>query len=60
MRPGGRPSGESDVNPTAGIAGLLHKHGFEHDAWVARATEYCFDRARASWITSGRTTRSRR
>ena len=30
------------MNPTAGIAGLLLKRGFERDPWVARATEYCF------------------
>jgi hypothetical protein len=34
--------GVSDVNPTAGIAGLLHKRGFRRDPWVERATEYCF------------------
>src|SRR5690348_7907204 len=36
------PKGESDVNPTAGIAGLLHKHDVEHP-WLAPATAYCFD-----------------
>lgn len=35
-------NGESDVNPTAGIAGLLHKRGFWRAPWVARATDYCF------------------
>jgi hypothetical protein len=35
-------NGESYVNPTAGIAGLLHKHGVEHE-WLAPATAYCFD-----------------
>jgi hypothetical protein len=35
-------NGESDVNPTAGIAGLLHKRGVEHP-WLAPATAYCFD-----------------
>jgi hypothetical protein len=35
-------TGESYVNPTAGIAGLLHKHGVEHE-WLATATESCFD-----------------
>jgi hypothetical protein len=34
--------GESDVNPTAGIAGILHKRGFQPAPWVQRATEYCF------------------
>jgi hypothetical protein len=37
--------GSSDVNPTAGIAGLLHKHGIEHP-WLARATAYCFEALR--------------
>jgi hypothetical protein len=32
-------TGEAYVNPTAGIAGLLHKHGVAHE-WVAVATEY--------------------
>jgi hypothetical protein len=35
-------NGESDVNPTAGIAGLLRKHGVDHP-WLAPATAYCFD-----------------
>jgi hypothetical protein len=35
-------NGESYVNPTAGIAGLLHKHGVDHE-WLAPATAYCFD-----------------
>jgi hypothetical protein len=33
------PTGEAYPNPTAGIAGLLHKHGVAHE-WLARATEY--------------------
>jgi hypothetical protein len=33
------PTGEAYPNPTAGIAGLLHKHSVEHD-WVTRATDY--------------------
>lgn len=33
------PTGEAYPNPTAGIAGLLHKRGVEHE-WLARATEY--------------------
>lgn len=37
--------GSSDVNPTAGIAGLLHKHGIEHP-WLAKATAYCFEALR--------------
>ena len=35
------PSGGAYPNPTASIAGLLHKHGVEH-AWLAPATEYLF------------------
>jgi hypothetical protein len=37
--------GSSDVNPTAGIAGLLHKRGIEHP-WLAKATAYCFEALR--------------
>jgi hypothetical protein len=37
--------GSSDVNPTAGIAGLLHKHGIEHP-WLAKATAFCFEALR--------------
>jgi hypothetical protein len=33
------PTGEAYPNPTAGIAGLLHKHGVEHE-WLTHATEY--------------------
>ena len=33
------PTGEAYPNPTAGIAGLLHKHGVAHE-WLARATVY--------------------
>jgi hypothetical protein len=36
---GDYPSG---LNPTAAIAGLLHKHGVEHP-WRDRATRYCLD-----------------
>jgi hypothetical protein len=32
-------TGEAYVNPTAGIAGLLHKHGVEHE-WLPTATEF--------------------
>ena len=31
-----------ELNPTAGIAGLLHKHGVEH-AWREQATRFCLD-----------------
>jgi len=37
-----RPTGRASPNPTAGIAGLLHKHGVDHP-WLARATGYCWD-----------------
>jgi hypothetical protein len=30
-----------NINPTASIAGLLHKHGAQH-AWLDRATDYCW------------------
>lgn len=32
----------ASLNPTAAIAGLLHKHGFGHP-WLDRATAYCWD-----------------
>jgi hypothetical protein len=32
-----------DINPTAGLAGLLHKFGVDHP-WVAGATAYCWER----------------
>jgi hypothetical protein len=35
------PSGAAYPNPTASIAGLLHKHEVEHE-WLAPATEYVF------------------
>jgi hypothetical protein len=31
------------LNPTAPLAGLLHRHGVEHP-WLARATEFCWSR----------------
>ena len=31
------------INPTASIAGLLHKHHFQHP-WLARATEFCWQK----------------
>jgi len=34
-----KPNGEAYPNPTAGIAGLLHKHDIEHE-WLESATEY--------------------
>jgi hypothetical protein len=41
-------TGEANVNPTAGIAGLLHKHGVTHP-WIERATAFC-------WRSLGRET----
>jgi hypothetical protein len=35
------PTGIPSLNPTAGIAGLLSKHGVE-EPWVDRATEFCW------------------
>lgn len=35
------PTGKASLNPTAGIAALLHKHGVAH-AWLDRATAYCW------------------
>jgi hypothetical protein len=35
------PTGNAYLNPTAGIAGLLHKHGIEHP-WLEPATEFCW------------------
>jgi hypothetical protein len=35
------PTGAASLNPTAGIAGLLHKHGVAHP-WLDRATAYCW------------------
>src|SRR5262245_19897601 len=37
----------ASLNPTASIAGLLHKHSFQH-AWLDRATEYCWSTISAS------------
>jgi hypothetical protein len=31
----------ASINPTASIAGLLHKHKFQHE-WVEKATKYCW------------------
>lgn len=39
----------ASLNPTAAIAGLLHKHGFRH-AWLDRATEYCWSAIAASQL----------
>ena len=50
-------NGESDVNPTAGIAGLLQKHAIEHPG-SRRRPSTASTLSRTS-ITSGRTTRSR-
>ena len=32
---------EANLNPTAGIAGVLHKRGIDH-AWLDSATEFCW------------------
>jgi hypothetical protein len=35
------PTGKASLNPTAGIAGLLHKHRVQHP-WLERATDFCW------------------
>jgi hypothetical protein len=37
----------ASLNPTASIAGLLHKHGIQHP-WLDRATDYCWRAIEAS------------
>ncbi|MDQ2997889.1 MAG: hypothetical protein M3R61_12655, partial [Chloroflexota bacterium] len=39
----------ASLNPTASIAGLLHKHGVRH-AWLDRATDYCWRTIDASQL----------
>lgn len=39
------------LNPTAGIAGLLHKRGIKHP-WLARATEFCWQKIESASETS--------
>ena len=39
----------ASLNPTAAIAGLLHKHGVQH-AWLDRATDYCWRTIDASQL----------
>ena len=39
----------ASLNPTASIAGLLHKQGFQH-AWLDRATDYCWSTIGASQL----------
>ena len=36
------PTGKAYLNPTAGIAGLLHKHRIKHP-WLERATAFCWE-----------------
>jgi hypothetical protein len=36
------PTGRASLNPTAGIAGRLHKHVVEH-SWLSRATAFCWN-----------------
>lgn len=33
----------ASINPTASVAGLLHKHHFQH-SWLERATEFCWQK----------------
>jgi hypothetical protein len=35
------PNPAANINPTASIAGLLHKHGVHH-GWLDRTTDYCW------------------
>jgi len=46
------PTGRASLNPTAGIAGLLHKRGFAH-RWLAAATAYCWSALPAAIATLG-------
>ena len=39
----------ASLNPTAAIAGLLHRHAVEHP-WLERATEYCWTEIEGSAI----------
>jgi len=39
----------ASLNPTASIAGLLHKHHVQH-AWLDRATDYCWRTIEASQL----------
>jgi hypothetical protein len=41
------PNPPASLNPTAGIAGMLHKHGFKHP-WLDGATAYCWQTIAAS------------
>jgi hypothetical protein len=41
----------ASLNPTAAIAGLLHKHGVQHP-WLAKATTYCWSQLDALDQTS--------
>jgi hypothetical protein len=36
------PTGQASPNPTAGIAGLLHKREVQHE-WLTTATAYCWE-----------------
>jgi len=40
------------INPTASIAGLLHKHGFHHP-WLDRATAYCWQQVEKGQLSNG-------
>lgn len=41
----------ASINPTASIAGLLHKHGVAHP-WLERATAFCWQQIEQQDITS--------
>lgn len=42
----------ASINPTASIAGLLHKHGVGHP-WLQRATDYCWQHIEHLQISDG-------
>jgi hypothetical protein len=42
----------ASINPTASIAGLLHKYGIRHP-WLDRATDYCWQYIEHLQISSG-------
>jgi hypothetical protein len=46
------PTDEASLNPTAGIAGLLHKHDVRHP-WLSIATDYCWRALSSSLDTLG-------
>jgi hypothetical protein len=42
----------ASINPTASIAGLLHKHNIQYP-WLSRATDYCWQFIEEQEITGG-------